>query len=59
MRSQTAVAFFLIVSAIFLLAVVNQLGWMLWLVPISLLLAGALGGNGRTRNSLARNVPKA
>ena len=59
MPSQTAIACFLIVTALFLLAALNHVGWLLWLVPISLLVARGLCGNGRTRNSLARNVPKA
>ena len=58
MPSQTSVACFLIVGAIFLLAILNHASWLVWLVPISLLVARGLCGYGQSRNSLARNVPK-
>jgi hypothetical protein len=59
MLSQTLIACFLILSALVLLAVLNHVGWLLWLVPLSLLLARGLSGNARTRNSLAGNVRRA
>ena len=52
MTRSNAFAWCLIAAAVLLLAVFNQLGWLLWLLLISLLLA-RLASPPRGRNTLA------
>jgi|HubBroStandDraft_6_1064221.scaffolds.fasta_scaffold6272850_1 hypothetical protein len=47
MASQNAFASLLVAAGLLLLAIVNQLGWLLLLVPVALLVARSLAGNGQ------------
>jgi hypothetical protein len=53
-----ALAGLLIVTGVLLLAVVNQLGWLLVMVPLSLLVARSVMSTGRRRNTIAREFRK-
>jgi hypothetical protein len=45
MASQNAIACLLIATGVLLLAIVNQLGWLLVLVPVALLVARSMAGH--------------
>jgi hypothetical protein len=53
-----ALAGLLIVTGVLLLAVVNQLGWLLVMVPLSLLVARSVMSTARPRNTIAREFRK-
>jgi len=57
MASQNAIACLLIITGIVLLAVLNQLTWLLGLVPLALLFS-AMTCARRSRNSVARELKK-
>ena len=57
MANQTALACLLIVTSLVLLALVNQLGWLLWLVPVALLFSTMFSAR-RSRNVVARELKK-
>jgi hypothetical protein len=46
MASQNAFASLLVAAGLLLLAIVNQLGWLLLLIPVALLVARSLAGTG-------------
>jgi hypothetical protein len=54
MANQTAVSLLLIVTGLVLLAVVDQLGWLLVMVPAALVIAVTLAGTGRAKRHGAR-----
>jgi hypothetical protein len=47
MASRNALASLLVAAGLLLLAIVNQLGWLLLLIPIALLVARSLAGAGQ------------
>lgn len=53
MVSQNVIASLLIVTGIVLLAIVNELGWLVLMVPVALLVARSSMYTGRPRNSVA------
>jgi hypothetical protein len=58
MASQNAFASLLVAAGLLLLAIVNQLGWLLLLIPVALLVARSLAGTGQPRNIMAREFKK-
>ena len=54
MANRNTLAFLLITASVLLLGILNEVGWLLWLIPVSFLLALALSGSFRSRNTLAR-----
>jgi hypothetical protein len=58
MVSQNAIACLLIVTGIALLAIVNELGWLVLMVPVALLVARSFMYTGRPRNSMAGALKK-
>lgn len=58
MASQNAIACLLVATGLLLLAIVNQLGWLLVLVPLALLLACSLAFAGKSRGAMAREFKK-
>jgi hypothetical protein len=58
MASQNAIACLLIATGLLLLAIVNQLGWLLVLVPVALLVARSMAGTAQARNNMAREFKK-
>jgi hypothetical protein len=58
MASQNAIACLLIATGLLLLAIVNQLGWLLVLVPVALLVARSMADTAQARNIMAREFKK-
>ena len=54
MANQKTLACLLIVTGIVLLAIVNQLGWLLAMVPAAFLIAGTVAFSSRTKRHGAR-----
>ena len=57
MANQSAIAYLLIVTGIVLLAVLNQLSWLVWLIPLALLFSVAISSRSN-RNNVARELKK-
>jgi hypothetical protein len=57
MASQNGIACLLIFTGVVLLAVVNQLTWLFWLIPLALLFT-ALTCPRRAQNDVAREIKK-
>jgi len=58
MANQNVLAGLLMATGVLLLAIVNQLGWLLLLVPAAFFFALSLVGTGRARNIMAREFKK-
>ena len=58
MASQNAFACLLVATGLMLLAIVNQLGWLLLLVPLAFLVARSLVSTAHPRNVMAREFRK-
>ena len=58
MASQNAFASLLVAAGLLLLAIVNQLGWLLLLIPVAFLVARSLASNVPSRNIMAREFKK-
>ena len=54
MANRNTLAFVLIAASVLLLGILNEVGWLLWLIPVSFLFALVLSRGFLSRNTLAR-----